>query len=468
MVPILRTLQGRSGHYIKNSRQLKEIVSGWSIQRDEILVSYDVEKLYPSIPITKSLELIECLLKCKQNLQEVTLFSVNSIMKLLRWIFSLTYCEYNGNHYMLDCGPIGLSVVGEVAIIYMEDFQMRTKSNNFPELNDWPWYVDDSVLKCKRNRAGEILEYINSIEPGIIRFTKEEEENGKLAVLDLELNINRKQKKIEFNVHYKKTNTNITIKKKSNHRESVKRGVIKGYADRARSLCDAAYLDAELKNIQDVFRDNGYSKEEITSAMAERETEEEEENEDDRTRGIIVMPNIPGFTRQFNKIAREHKFKVANKAENKVRDSVSSAKTPLGDKNTNVVYNIPCKCVKHAYTGETDRKWGTREKEHQNKVRLTLNDIEKGNIDKATTRMNERDGGLAKHAASCQQGIDWEKARIVAKEENWTQRKLLEGIETLRLKNQGIIPLNQYNQMDQWKGVLHSLFKNDVRISDVR
>ena len=89
-------------------------------------------------------------------------------------------------------------------------------------------------------------------------------------------------------------------------------------------------------------------------------------------------------------------------------------------------------------------------------------------MDKATARMNERDGGLAKHAASCQQGIDWENAKIVAKEENWTQRKLLEGIETLRLKDKGIIPLNQYNQMDQWKGVLHTLFRNDERTSDVR
>ena len=44
-----------------------------------------------------------------------------------------------------DCGPVGLSVVDEVAIIYMEDFQMRAKSIEFPELEEWPWYVDNSV-----------------------------------------------------------------------------------------------------------------------------------------------------------------------------------------------------------------------------------------------------------------------------------------------------------------------------------
>ena len=54
LVPILRTLQGRSGHFIKNSKELKEMVTNWTINRDEILVSYDVEKLYPSIPIDKA------------------------------------------------------------------------------------------------------------------------------------------------------------------------------------------------------------------------------------------------------------------------------------------------------------------------------------------------------------------------------------------------------------------------------
>ena len=115
-----------------------------------------------------------------------------------------------------------------------------------------------------------------------------------MAVLDLELNINRRQKRIEFNVHYKKTNTNITIKKKSNHRESIKKGVIKGYADRARALCDEAYVDAEMRNIQEVFEDNGYGKEEILNAMTETHLENEEGLKEESVRGIIVMPNVPG------------------------------------------------------------------------------------------------------------------------------------------------------------------------------
>ena len=462
LVPILRSLQGRSGHYIKNSRQLKEIVKTWTIQREEILVSYDVEKLYPSIPISKALELIECLLKCKTNLKEVTTFSIRSIMKLLRWIFSLTYCEYDGNHHTLDCGPIGLSVVGEVAIIYMEDFQMRAKTAEHPELNNWPWYVDDSVLKCKRNKAGTILDHLNSIEPGTIIFTKEEEEDNQLPALDLEMNVNRKTKKVECNVHYKKTNTNITIKKNSNHKDSIKKGVIKGYADRARALCDPEYLNDELKNIEQVFEDNGYTTKEIRNAMRKTKnsiTEEGGEEEETTNRGIVVMPNVPGFTPQFNKIARKHGFRVANKTDSRVKDLTSKAKTPLGKKNTNVVYKIPCKCAVHVYTGHTDRKWETREKEHEDKVRLTQEDLKNGNTDGATKRMNEGDGGLAKHSTTCQHQIDWENAKIVGKEQRWRQRTYLEGIETLRQKNEGKIPLNAYNNLEQWQSVLIPFFE---------
>ena len=56
--PIFRSLQGRTKHYIKNSIEVKEKLKNWSIQRDEILVGYDVEKLSidpdPKIPETYS------------------------------------------------------------------------------------------------------------------------------------------------------------------------------------------------------------------------------------------------------------------------------------------------------------------------------------------------------------------------------------------------------------------------------
>ena len=68
LIPILRTVQGRSGMYVKNSRELKEKIEEWRVERNEILVSYDVKNLYPSIPINKALELVEKLLKENKRL----------------------------------------------------------------------------------------------------------------------------------------------------------------------------------------------------------------------------------------------------------------------------------------------------------------------------------------------------------------------------------------------------------------
>ena len=59
--------------------------------------------------------------------------------------------------------------------------------------------------------------------------------------------------------------------------------------------------------------ENGYTKEEVEQAMKEKERRIDENEEDEPTRGMVVIQNIPGFTSQFNKIARQYNFKVANK-----------------------------------------------------------------------------------------------------------------------------------------------------------
>ncbi len=83
LIPILRTIQGRSGLYVKNSRELREKVKNWRVDENEILVSYDVKNLYPSIPIDEALKLVEKLLKENKTLKNVTTLSVRSILEFV-------------------------------------------------------------------------------------------------------------------------------------------------------------------------------------------------------------------------------------------------------------------------------------------------------------------------------------------------------------------------------------------------
>ena len=41
------------------------------------------------------------------------------------------------------------------------------------------------------------------------------------------------------------------------------------------------------------------------------------------------------------------------------------------------------------------------------KVRLTSEDLHKGNTLSAEKRMGKEDGGLARHTMECQSGVDW-------------------------------------------------------------
>ena len=43
----------------------------------------------------------------------------------------------------------------------------------------------------------------------------------------------------------------------------MKKGIVKGFADRARALCDPGCVEGEQKNIEDVFVANGYDSETV-------------------------------------------------------------------------------------------------------------------------------------------------------------------------------------------------------------
>ena len=458
LIPILRCIQGRSGMYLKNSTELKEKVKHWRIERNEIIVSYDVKKLYPSIPIKETLQLTGDLLRGNSKIIKHTKMSVNSIMKLLTWIFKLTYCEFEENFYILDSGPIGLGVTGELAIIYMEEFQLKVKNTIPIEIKEWYWYVDDSELKCVKEDADKILTYINEVKPGVIEFTKEEEEENLLAVLDLKQTVDRKKKKINFTVNYKTTHTNINVKEQSNHPDIMKRGIIKGFVRRAEKLCDKEELKGELKNIEDTFVANGYKRDKVKMDMKNESKKKKERTNGKEFRGAVRIPYLKGISENFQRIMSKHNIRTIFLPGKKIKAIKNRAQTPLGNREKEIVYEISCKCENSTYIGETWRRAETREKEHRSNVRLTKRDIEDNNLESAERRMNRDDGGLPKHTTVCDQGIDWENIKVLANESGTRQRKVREGIESLRAKHNGKVLLNTYDHLEPWQDTLETLF----------
>ena len=97
-------------------------------------------------------------------------------------------------------------------------------------------------------------------------------ENDEIAVLDLKQKVDWKTKSIQFSVNYKKTHTNTNVDERSNHPEMMKRAIVKGFADRARSLCDENNVNEELRNLEKIFVENGYTEEKIWEYLSEKQS----------------------------------------------------------------------------------------------------------------------------------------------------------------------------------------------------
>ena len=97
----------------------------------------------------------------------------------------------------------------------------------------------------------------------------------------------------------------------------------------------------------EVFKENGYEEKQIEEETMKKRHKTTTNNNERKEQPICGVRKLRNITPQFNKIAREHNFKVASNSGTRVRDLTTKAKTRLGDKNSNVVYNIPCGCNKY-------------------------------------------------------------------------------------------------------------------------
>ena len=143
------------------------------------------------------------------QMEEKTVLSVESVIDLTKYCLQNSYFEIEQRWYRVDCGMIGLDLMGVIADIYMENHEMEAVRNcDNPPLAQVR-YVDDYLSRMSsEGMAEDYLTYLNSMEEEI-QFTMEKEESNKIAVLDLEIEKDEVNSCLRFDVYYKPTCTNI-------------------------------------------------------------------------------------------------------------------------------------------------------------------------------------------------------------------------------------------------------------------
>ncbi len=73
----------------------------------------------------------------------------------------------------------------------------------------------------------------------------------------------------------------------------MKKGIIKGFADRERAPCDDKHIGDELKNVEDVFVANEFERKEVQEYKKEsKEVENKDQLEEQECRGMVVVPYV--------------------------------------------------------------------------------------------------------------------------------------------------------------------------------
>ena len=110
--------------------------------------------------------------------------------------------------------------------------------------------------------AADFNDCLNSVHPRV-KFTREEEENQKLAFLDV-LIIRKDDGSLTTQIYRKESNTNVIIGPNSCHDPQIHTATFKGEICRASRICSTPkLLEKDIAFTLDVYQDNGHNREKL-------------------------------------------------------------------------------------------------------------------------------------------------------------------------------------------------------------
>ena len=410
---IISPLVGKTDSYVKDSKHFVTMLTTVNIAPNDIMVSFDVESLFTSVPTSEVLPLLRSRLESDQTPSEESGLSVDSILELVSFCVNTSYFQFGEKFYEQTQGmAMGSPLSPVLANLYMEWFEQTALSSTNKPPKMWKRYVDDTFTIFNHDTdLAKFLDHLNSIAPSI-RFTMELENNNSLPFLDVL--VTKEESGLTTSVYYKKTHTGRYLDYNSNHTKGVKTGILKCLATRSKEICSPTTLQAEMKNLVETFKMNGYPEDLIKSALT---SQRQDTVEDERPLQTLCLPYIPGTSEKLGRICKEFKIRTVYRSSDTLGRRLTKVKprTDMGKKK-NVIYKIPCECG-DSYIGETLRPLDARIAEH-----------------KRCCREGNSSSGVAEHMWSKQHNIKWDDIKILDNESGWTKRKIK---EALYMKLQG-------------------------------
>ncbi len=416
---ILSYLVGKNGHHINNSQEFVEKVIHLILSPDQVMISYDVSALFPSVPIKDALDIILIKLQNDPTLSDRTPLTPEEIINLLEFCLTTTYFTFRGDIYIQQFGAaMGSPVSPIVANLYMENFETEALNTAPHPPSEWDRYVDDTFVIQLRQWVDELTDHINDVNEHI-NFTIEPEKDNKLAFLDTCIN-KQPDGSLKITVYRKPTHTNQYLNFASHHHIQQKLGIVKTLFHRCDSIVtDPADRRIEKDTIKNALRDSGYPEWALNPpAPTPRVDNDPQPEQESGAKKLVVLPYLKGTSERLARCFRKHGVNVAFKPHQTLRQYLVRPKDPVEPSEAcGVVYQIPCGDCDETYIGHSGRPLNTRVQEHKNAV-----------------RKSSVSSGVADHTIKTGHSIDWEQVDIIDRDPLTPPRRIREAI-AIRLHN---------------------------------
>ena len=253
---LLMPATNKSVHKLNSTNDAKEKLKRIIVPDNHILVSFDVKALFTSLPQPLIIDCVTSFLDNNADVFDTTRLNTRELLLLTRLCLDAGVFQYDKEIYKQIKGtpmssPVSV-VLAEIVMQHIES-QLNQQASHFLF---WYRYVDD-VLSCIPQEAlQECLDLINSVDDSI-QFTAEVEQNSAINFLDMNV-LRQPSGNLTFKIYRKDTHTNKYLDYGSYHPLSHKDSVVRSLLNRAHTICDEGFRDAEITNVKEALNSNGY------------------------------------------------------------------------------------------------------------------------------------------------------------------------------------------------------------------
>lgn len=411
---ILSNVVGKTDYTVKDSWKFHEFIKKSIVPKNYCLISLDVVSLYTSIPVKLAIAAIE---SQWMEIKKYTKISKKEFLDGVKLCLNNTYFQFEGHFYEQCFGlAMGSPISACVANLTMEYIENKILPKVQNSIHFYKRFVDDLILCIPIDKIEYIHKHFNKFNESI-QFTLEKEKSNTINFLDITITHNNGR--IYTKWYKKPTASGRYLNFLSSQPMSHKKAAINNLTNRALKFTHPLKRPEVIQEITNTLRNNNYPEDMIRKTVKQnihkiyntstKKKEVQPPNE------YISIPYIQGLSENISHLMK-HKYITSHKSYNNLKFLYSKLRSPTEKmKQSNVVYNIPCNDCNVCYVGQTTQYLKKRIEGHKyHKKEVTA---------------------LSHHTKEKQHKFNFDKVKILAREENQNKRHILEMIHIKQNKN---------------------------------